>query len=161
MSELSPEVQATVEAYQRLGSHRKVAAELGCAQSTVWERLKKASRQGVAPGHFEYGTATGYLMGKVTVQRRGDGTVERTWERQHPEAWGRTKRREIHCGHRHHRDEKEYNGVTVVQHPTLAARDAYAARGGWIADRAAWAITYHKRFGGVGRVAITPEMLAA
>ena len=79
---------------------------------------------------------------------------------QFPEVWGRTKRREIHCGHRHHRDEKEYNGVTVVQHPTLAARDAYAARGGWIADRAAWAITYHKRFGGVGRVAITPEMVA-
>jgi hypothetical protein len=78
---------------------------------------------------------------------------------QFPEAWGRTKRREIHCGHRHHRDEKEYNGVTVVQHPTLAARDAYAARGGWIADRAAWSITYHKRFGCVGRVAITPEML--
>jgi hypothetical protein len=63
---------------------------------------------------------------------------------QFPQEWGRTTRREIHCGHRHHRDEKEYNGVTIVQHPTLAARDAYAARGGWIADRAAWAITYHK-----------------
>jgi len=80
---------------------------------------------------------------------------------QFPEAWGRTKRREIHCGHRHHRDEKEYNGVTVVQHPTLAARDAYAARGGWIADRAAWAITYHKAFGCVGRVCVTPQMLEA
>lgn len=78
---------------------------------------------------------------------------------QFPEAWGRTKRREIHCGHRHHRDEKEYNGVTVVQHPTLAARDAYAARGGWIADRAAQAITYHKRFGQVGRVMVCPEMI--
>lgn len=78
---------------------------------------------------------------------------------QFPQQWGRTTRREIHCGHRHHRDEKEYNGVTVVQHPTLAARDAYAARGGWIADRAAWAITYHKRFGAVGRVMITTEML--
>lgn len=78
---------------------------------------------------------------------------------QFPEAWGRTKRREIHCGHRHHRDEKEYNGVTVIQHPTLAARDAYAARGGWIADRAAWAITYSKRWGAVGRVMITPEMI--
>ena len=80
---------------------------------------------------------------------------------QFPESWGRTTKREIHCGHRHHRDEKEYNGVTVVQHPTLAARDAYAARGGWIAERAAWAITYHKAFGPVGRVGITPEMLAA
>jgi hypothetical protein len=78
---------------------------------------------------------------------------------QFPEVWGATRRREIHCGHRHHRDEKEYNGVTVVQHPTLAARDAYAARGGWIADRAAWAITYHKEYGAVGRVMVTPEMV--
>jgi len=79
---------------------------------------------------------------------------------QFPQEWGRTKKREIHCGHRHHRDEKEYNGVTVIQHPTLAARDAYAARGGWIADRAAQAVTYHKRFGQVGRVMISPEMLS-
>jgi hypothetical protein len=78
---------------------------------------------------------------------------------QFPEIWGQTKRREIHCGHRHHRDEKEYNGVTVVQHPTLAARDAYAARGGWIADRAAWAITYHREYGPVGRIMVTPEMV--
>ncbi len=78
---------------------------------------------------------------------------------QYPEIWGATKRREIHCGHRHHRDEKEYNGVTVVQHPTLAARDAYAARGGWISDRAAWAITYHKEYGPVGRIMVTPEMV--
>lgn len=80
---------------------------------------------------------------------------------QYPEIWGVTKRREIHCGHRHHRDEKEYNGVTVVQHPTLAARDAYAARGGWIADRAAWAITYHREYGPVGRIMVTPEMIRA
>jgi hypothetical protein len=78
---------------------------------------------------------------------------------QFPQEWGRTTRREIHCGHRHHRDEKEYNGVTIVQHPTLAARDAYAARGGWIADRAAWAITYHKKYGAVGRVMVTTEMM--
>lgn len=79
---------------------------------------------------------------------------------QFPESWGRTKRREIHCGHRHHRDEKEYNGVTVIQHPTIAARDAYAARGGWIADRSVQSISYHKRFGQVGRVSVCPEMLS-
>jgi hypothetical protein len=79
---------------------------------------------------------------------------------QYANIWGQTTRREIHCGHRHHRDEKEYNGVTVIQHPTLSARDAYAARGGWIADRAAWSITYHKLFGAVGRVMVTPEMCA-
>ena len=75
--------------------------------------------------------------------------------------WGETTRRYAHCGHRHHADEKEYSGMTVVQHPTLAARDAYAARGGWIADRAAQAITYHKRYGVVGRTIVCPEMLQA
>lgn len=38
------------------------------------------------------------------------------------------------------------------------ARDAYAARGGWIADRAAWSITYHKKWGPIGRVMVSPEM---
>jgi hypothetical protein len=80
---------------------------------------------------------------------------------QFPKVWGETTKRAIHCGHRHHVDEKEYNGVIVVQHPTLAARDAYAARGGWIAERAVQAITYHRRFGQVGRVYVCPEMLAA
>ena len=74
-------------------------------------------------------------------------------------AWGATTRAYIHCGHRHHCDEKEYNGATVVQHPTLAARDAYAARGGWIAERAAQSITYSKRFGQVGRVFVSPDMI--
>lgn len=76
-------------------------------------------------------------------------------------AWGATSKAYIHCGHRHHCDEKEYNGATVIQHPTLAARDAYAARGGWIAERAAQSITYHRQYGQVGRVVVTPEMLAA
>lgn len=75
--------------------------------------------------------------------------------------WGQTSKAYLHCGHRHHCDEKEYNGATVIQHPTLAARDAYAARGGWIAERAAQSITYHRKYGQVGRVTVSPEMLAA
>lgn len=46
---------------------------------------RKAARQGYAPGHFNDGTAPGYLMGKVTVQRGPGGAIERTWERQSPE----------------------------------------------------------------------------
>lgn len=77
---------------------------------------------------------------------------------QHAKVWGETKKRYAHCGHRHHVDEKEFSGMTVIQHPTLAARDAYAARGGWISDRAASVITYHEKFGQVGRVTVCPEM---
>lgn len=80
---------------------------------------------------------------------------------QYPKIWGATTKRVAHCGHRHHVDEKEYNGMTVVQHPTLAARNAYAARGGWIADRAASIITYHKKYGQVARNTVCPEMFEA
>lgn len=73
--------------------------------------------------------------------------------------WGRTRKRYCHTGNLHHAEEKEHAGMTVIQHPTLAARDAYAARGGWFAERAMSAITYHRTFGQVGRVTVCPEML--
>jgi hypothetical protein len=77
---------------------------------------------------------------------------------QFPKVWGATTRRYAHTGHRHHVEEKEHSGMTVIQHPTIAARDAYAARGGWLSERAAVAITYHARFGQVARTIVTPDM---
>lgn len=76
------------------------------------------------------------------------------------EMWGATSHRYCHVGHLHHIDEKEHPGMIVTQHPTLAAQDAYASRGGWDAKRAAQAITYHEKHGEVGRATIRPEMLA-
>lgn len=73
--------------------------------------------------------------------------------------WGATSKRYCHTGHRHHVEEKEHSGMTVVQHATIAARDAYAARGGWIAERKIKAITYHAEFGETSTVTVTPEML--
>ena len=75
--------------------------------------------------------------------------------------WGRTTKRYCHTGHRHHLEEKEHSGMIVFQHPTLAARDAYAARGGWHSMRSATAVTYHRDFGEVGRATASPDMLAA
>lgn len=72
--------------------------------------------------------------------------------------WGQTKKRYCHTGHRHHLDEKEHSGMYVMQHSTLAAKDAYAARGGWSSERTIKAITYHKEYGEVGRITVTPEM---
>lgn len=80
---------------------------------------------------------------------------------QFPQMWGATSRRYVHCGHWHHVAEKEHSGLTVIQHPTLAARDAYAARGGWISERQVTSITYHSQFGQVARHTVCPEMVAA
>jgi hypothetical protein len=71
--------------------------------------------------------------------------------------WGRTTKRYIHVGHYHSTDEKEHPGVKVQQHPTLAAADAYASRGGWISERQATAINYSKQFGEVSRATFLPE----
>lgn len=78
---------------------------------------------------------------------------------QFPKIWGGTSHRYAHTGHLHHVEEREHSGMIVMQHPTLAARDAYAARGGWIAERSATAITYHSQSGQAGRVTVSPEML--
>ena len=75
--------------------------------------------------------------------------------------WGLTTKRYCHTGHRHHVEEKEHSGMTVVQHPTLAARDAYAARGGWIAERQVSSLTYHRQWGQVSKITVVPEMLSA
>ncbi len=80
---------------------------------------------------------------------------------QFPSMWGQTTKRYAHTGHRHHVEEKEHSGMTVMQHTTLAARDAYAARGGWISDRAVTAVTYHAEFGKYSTTTICPEMLEA
>ena len=78
---------------------------------------------------------------------------------QFPKVWGNTMKRYCHTGHRHHVEEKEHSGMTVIQHPTLAARDAYAARGGWIAERQVTSITYSDKYGQVARNTVTPEMI--
>lgn len=78
---------------------------------------------------------------------------------QFPEIWGQTTKRYAHTGHLHHLDERERPGVKVTQHPTIAARDSHAARGGWLSERQASAVTYHSEFGKVAETIITPEML--
>jgi hypothetical protein len=75
------------------------------------------------------------------------------------EVFGRTKHSYAHMGHLHHRHELESNLMVVTQHRTLAAADAYASRGGWISGREAQIMTYHKEYGEVGRMMISPEMV--
>ena len=77
---------------------------------------------------------------------------------QFSETWGSTKYRYAHTGHFHHKVEKEDMGCTITQHRTLAAKDSYAARGGYFAERKAECVTYHKDYGIVSTVNVTPEM---
>jgi hypothetical protein len=76
-----------------------------------------------------------------------------------PKVWGDTEYRYCHEGHMHHKQVKEMRGMTREMHQTLAARDAYASRGGYASERSCVCITYSKIHGEVGRVSIKPAML--
>ena len=78
---------------------------------------------------------------------------------QFPKVWGSTTHRYGHCGHMHHSHVKEDAGCTIHQHRTLAARDSFASRHGWFADRGAQCITYHVKHGQVASNNVTPEMI--
>lgn len=70
--------------------------------------------------------------------------------------YGASKHAYGHLGHLHNDVVLETPLMIVEQHRTLAPNDAYASRGGWMSGRSAKVITYHKRFGEVGRITLTP-----
>lgn len=74
-------------------------------------------------------------------------------------AFGESEYSYAHVGHLHHQKVVESRNMIVEQHRTLAAKDAYASRGGWMSGRSANVITYSSEFGEVGRITISPEML--
>jgi len=75
------------------------------------------------------------------------------------EQFGRSKNVYAHTGHLHNMQVKETNLMVIEQHRTLAAKDAYASRGGWLSGRDSKVITYHKRFGEVDRRTINIRAL--
>ncbi|EAS8631466.1 winged helix-turn-helix domain-containing protein [Salmonella enterica] len=74
-------------------------------------------------------------------------------------AFGDSEYSYAHIGHLHHQKLVESRNMIVEQHRTLAAKDAYSSRGGWMSGRSANVITYSSEYGEVGRLTISPEML--
>jgi hypothetical protein len=105
-----------------------------------------------------------YEFGKTALffhhgHKRNVANVSNVFASQFREMFGRTKHAYAHMGHLHHVDVKENNLMIVEQHRTLAANDAYGARGGYLSGRDAKVITYSKDFGEVSRLTINSDML--
>lgn len=75
---------------------------------------------------------------------------------QYSKVWGATEHRYAHTGHYHEIHEREHPGMIVLQHPTIASPDAYAARNGYMSKRQTLAITYSSEIGEVGRASFLP-----
>ena len=76
------------------------------------------------------------------------------------DVFGRTKKTYTHMGHFHNQLVLSANTMKIEQHPTLAASDAHASRGGWLSNmRESPIITYDRRYGEISRVTVPVEML--
>jgi hypothetical protein len=111
------------------------------------------------------GTYYVYKHGDVSLffhhgHRRGVNNADSVFAGRFREIYGSTKFSYAHLGHKHSDELKTTNLMKVEQHETLAAPDAYAANGGWLSGRSAKVIVYHKAFGEVSRVTLTPGMVA-
>jgi hypothetical protein len=92
--------------------------------------------------------------------RRKLATVDSVFAGKFRDVFGRTKYSYAHLGHFHSDELKSTNLMKVERHETLAAPDAYAANGGWLAGRSAKVISYHRRYGEVSRITLSPQMVA-
>lgn len=110
------------------------------------------------------GTYYAYRHGNVSLffhhgHRRKIGNVDTVFAGRYREMYGTTKFSFAHIGHLHSDELKSTNLMKVERHETLAAPDAYAANGGWLSGRSAKVITYHKEYGEVARLTLTPGMV--
>ena len=115
----------------------------------------------LSPGVFTF-----YRFGKVLLgECHGDTTkpadlpgVMMNDAREHISA---TEFWHWNCGHIHHDSVKEYQGVVVETHRTLAPKDAWHAKQGYRSGRTMKAISYHREHGEVSRLTCDVSMLRA
>lgn len=91
--------------------------------------------------------------------KRNINNIDSVFVSKYKKEFGSSKYVYAHTGHLHHEHKKETNLMILEQHRTLASKDSYASRGGWMSDRDSKVITYHKEFGEVGRLTINVNML--
>lgn len=105
-----------------------------------------------------------YTHGKVMLgyhhgHKKRIGDLSQVFAAKFRKEFGASEFAYVHTGHLHHQKTLEDSLMIVEQHRTLAAKDAYASRGGWLSGRSAAVITYHKAYGEVCRQTISPAMV--
>ncbi len=91
--------------------------------------------------------------------KRGIKDLDRVFAGMFREEYGSAHHAYGHCGHLHSDAVQETSLMKIERHRTLAARDAYAASGGWLSGRDAKVIVYHREYGEVSRLTLSPEMV--
>lgn len=145
---------ARVEVINAIGNHDDTGALwMSIALAHVYENDPRVTVH-TSPSVFQYREFGKVLIGVHHGHTAKPGQLPGVMAADQAQAWGRTEHRYWLCGHVHHESRKEFPGVTVETFGTLAAKDAYAANGGYRAKRQTCAITYHRDHGEWSRTTI-------
>lgn len=150
----------TVHVVNVIGNHDETGAVwLSQALSHIYDREPRVTVD-TSPAVFNY-----YRFGKVLIGCHHGHTCKPdklpgVMAADRAKDWGETEHRYWWQGHIHHASVREYPGVVVESFGTLAAKDAYAAAGGWRSRESMTAIVLHKDHGEVGRSMVNPAMVA-
>lgn len=159
-------IESALEKHERVhvisavGNHDESTAQaLAVLLSEVYENEPRVTVD-LSPSVFYY-----YRWGKVLLGVHHGHTAKLptlpgVMATDRAQDWGECKFRHWLTGHVHHESVKEYPGVTVETFGTLAAKDAYAANGGWRSNRHMQAIVYHRGGWLVARSQVSADMFA-
>ena len=144
-----------------IGNHDETGAIwMATALSHVYENEPRVTVE-TSPSLFSYyrfgNTLLGFHHGHTCKPEKLPGVMAADRSRD----WGESLHRYWLMGHVHHASFKEFPGVSVESFGTLAAKDAYAANGGWRSRRSMTAIVYDKQHGEIARSMVRPEMFEA
>jgi hypothetical protein len=105
---------------------------------------------------YEWGrTALFYHHG----HRRKISNVDSVFAGKFKELYGHSDHAYAHIGHLHTDAVLDSNLMRIERHRTLAPPDAYSSGLGWISKQDAKVITYHRQYGEVSRLTISPAMI--
>jgi len=105
-----------------------------------------------------------YEWGSVALfyhhgHRRKVENVDHVFAGMFREMFGRCSYSYGHVGHLHTDRVDDTNLMRVERHRTIAPSDAFASSSGYLAKRDAKVITYHRLWGEVSRITLTPQMV--
>jgi hypothetical protein len=106
--------------------------------------------------HYEFGNN---LLAFHHGHKRGPKDIGPVLTAKFREAYGRTQHHYAFTGHLHHTLEHETALWLIRQMRTLCSPDAYASRSGYMSGRDAEAMTFHREYGKIGAITISPAML--
>lgn len=151
MIETALEYHKHVRVINVIGNHDDTGAMwMAVTLAAIYEKEKRVTvDQSPAPfTYFRHGsTLVGLHHGHSCKGDRLAGVMAADMSQD----WGECDYRYWWLGHVHHQSVKEYAGVTIESFNTLAAKDAYAAWGGYRAQRNMKCIVLHKETGEFSR----------